>query len=87
MTTQIAVKIPEEILARIDEMVAKGLLQSRSAAVRQGLETLLVAHKRQALDHAFRDGFRENPETDHEMKEAYLLAIESIHDEVWEKWW
>jgi Arc/MetJ-type ribon-helix-helix transcriptional regulator len=87
MTTQIAVKIPDEVLARIDEMVAKGLFQSRSAAVRQGLETLLVAHKRRAVDRAFRDAFRENPETDDEMKEAHRLAIESIHDEVWEKWW
>ncbi len=87
MSTQIAVKIPEEILARLDEMVALGLFQNRSAAVRQALETLLVAHKRRAVDRAFRDAFQYNPETDDEMKETRRLAIEAIHDEVWEKWW
>ena len=87
MTTQIAVKLSEELLARIDELVAKGVFQNRSSAVRQGLETVLNAHKRRAIDRAFRDGFARNAETDEEVRDAGLLAVEAINEEPWEKWW
>lgn len=87
MTTQIAIKIADDLLARVDELVARGEFPSRSAAVRQGLMTLLLAQRRREIDKAFRDGFRQAPEAEEELSDANRLAVEAIHDEVWEKWW
>lgn len=64
-----------------------GLFSNRSVSVRRGLKALLAAHQRRKADRAFREAFRVTPETDAEMEDAYRLAIESIHDEVWEKSW
>ncbi len=87
MASQIAVKISPELLARLDELVARGEFRSRSAAVRLGLETVLAAQKRRAIDSAFRDAFNEKPETEEELRDAKRLAVEAINEEPWEKWW
>jgi Arc/MetJ-type ribon-helix-helix transcriptional regulator len=87
MTTQIAVKLPDEIVAKIDELVADGAFPSRSAAVRRGLEAVVAAHESRAIDRAYEEGYRATPETEAEIRQATRLAIESISDEPWEKWW
>jgi len=87
MTTQIAVKLPDAIVVLIDELVAAGAFPSRSAAVRRGLEAILAAHKSRAIDEAYRKGYERSPETEAELKQAERLAIESIEEEPWEKWW
>lgn len=84
MTTQLAVKLPEDLLARIDDLVTKGLFKSRSAAIRRGLEALVAADDRRLIDEAFRNGVSES---DEEVEDSYRLAIESITEEPWEKWW
>ncbi len=87
MTTQIAVKLPDEIVARIDELVAQGAFPSRSAVVRRGLEAVVNAHQNRAIDRAYQEAYGRFPETDTELREAARLAIESIDEEPWEKWW
>lgn len=87
MTVQIAVKLPDDLLERIDTLVSEGVFASRSAAVRHGLETVVEKRKRELIDEAFREGFRRFPETEEELQEATRLAIESIEEEPWEKWW
>jgi Arc/MetJ-type ribon-helix-helix transcriptional regulator len=87
MTIQIAVKLPDEIVARIDELVAQGAFPSRSAVVRRGLEAIVAAHKGRAIDRAYEEAYRRFPETDAELREAARLAIESIDEEPWAKWW
>jgi Arc/MetJ-type ribon-helix-helix transcriptional regulator len=87
MTTQVAVKLPDELVAAIDRLVAVGRFASRSAAVRAGLGILTREAERELIDRAFRDGFRRIPETAEELEEARRLAIEAIEDEPWEPWW
>lgn len=87
MTTQIAVKLPDDVLARVDQLVSEGLFPSRSAAVRRGLEAILQARASQVIDRAYEEGYGKFPETDEEMREATRLAIESINEEPWQKWW
>ena len=85
--TQIAVKVSEELLARLDDLVAQGVYPSRSAAVRQGLESVLLSYRLGAIDRGFREGFLRTPETDGEIEDARRLAVEAIDDEPWERWW
>jgi Arc/MetJ-type ribon-helix-helix transcriptional regulator len=87
MTIQIAVKLPDDVVARVDQLVSEGLFASRSAAVRRGLEAILSASASQAIDRAYEAGYGKFPETDRELGEAKKLAVEAIRDETWEKWW
>jgi Arc/MetJ-type ribon-helix-helix transcriptional regulator len=87
MTIQIAVKLSNQIVAAIDELIAEGRYDSRSAAVRAGLDMVTRQARAERIDRAFTDGFRRMPERPEELREARRLAIEAIDDEPWEKWW
>ncbi len=87
MTKQIAIKLPEELLGDIDRLVEDGRFDSRSQAVRSGLEAIVEAHRSAAVDQSYRDAMRRLPETDEEMAEAARLATDAICDEPWERWW
>lgn len=87
MTTQIAVKLPDEVVAAIDRLVSEGAFRSRSAAVRRALDDLVAASERTTVDQAFARGFRATPDTEEELADATRLAVEAINDEPWEKWW
>ncbi len=87
MTVQIAVKLPEALASQLDELVRSGDFESRSQAVRAGLETILVEREREQLRTRYRDAFAQHPETPQELAEATRLAREAIEEEPWERWW
>jgi Arc/MetJ-type ribon-helix-helix transcriptional regulator len=82
-TEQIAVRLSEELLAEVDELVARGIYDSRAAAVRAGLEAVADAERRRQIDRAVVDGYRRIPpgETEHEAAVASLR--DAILDEPW----
>lgn len=85
--TQIAVKLPDEMLGEIDRLVDRGAFANRSQAVRAGLELVVAARRRQELDQRYRDAFDRVPETREELADATRSAIDAIDDEPWERWW
>lgn len=87
MTTQIAVKLPEALLESVDDLVRRGRVKNRSAAVRAGLELLSQTEREAAIDRAFADGVRRHPDSESDIEGARRLAVESIEDEPWEPWW
>ena len=87
MTIQIAVKLPEEIVAQVDKLVFSGGFASRSQAVRRGLEMVVDAARSHELDRRYREAFAEQPETPTELAEAERLAAEAINEEPWVPWW
>jgi len=87
MTIQIAVKLPDGLVHEIDRLVEGGAFASRSQAVRSGLEALVAARRREDIDRRYAEAMVRCPETDDEMAEATRLAIDSIHEEPWERWW
>ncbi len=87
MTTQIAVKLPDDIVVSIDRLIANGIYPNRSAAIRAGLKMVTEQARTQTIDAAFAQGFKHNPETEEELAEAYRSGIEAIEDEPWERWW
>jgi Arc/MetJ-type ribon-helix-helix transcriptional regulator len=85
--TQIAVKLPVGLLRELDELVAQGHFSSRSSAVRRAVEIIVSGQRRDALEEAYANGYREVPESESELAEAKRLATQAIDDEPWEKWW
>ena len=80
-------KLPDGLLRDVDGLIGAGGFESRSHAVRTALQSLIRAERCKVIDEAFASGFAAHPETDEELADATRLAIESIDDEPWEKWW
>jgi len=87
MTTQVAAKLPDDLVRRVDELVAAGAFPNRSAAIRQGLESLIGRLRRSAIDESIRQGYARLPESAEELARAQELAVQAIEDEPWERWW
>jgi len=39
------------------------------------------------IDRTFAEGFTRHPGSDEDIRRTTRLAVESIEDEPWEKWW
>jgi Arc/MetJ-type ribon-helix-helix transcriptional regulator len=85
--TQIAVKLPDRLVRELDELVAQGRFSSRSSAVRRGVELVVSGQRRDAIEEAYANGYRQVPESESELAEANRLARRAIDDEPWDKWW
>ncbi|MEA2686998.1 MAG: hypothetical protein QOE93_2193 [Actinomycetota bacterium] len=85
--TQIAVKLPDGLVRELDDLVAQGLFSSRSSAVRRAVEMIVAGQRRDALEEAYANGYRQAPESESELAEARRLATQTIDEEPWEKWW
>ena len=82
-TEQIAVRLPEELLAVLDELVSRGVYESRAAAVRAGIEAVLELDRRRLTDSAVVDGYRRIPPTHAEGEAAVASLREAILEEPW----
>jgi Arc/MetJ-type ribon-helix-helix transcriptional regulator len=82
-TEQIAVRLPEEQLAVLDDLVTRGVYESRAAAVRAGIEAVVDLDRRHQADRAIVEGYRASPPTDAERAAAIASLREAIAEEPW----
>lgn len=87
MSTQNAVRLTDDELQKLDWIVVHCELGSRADGVRAALEALQDRLRREEIGRQITDGYRRMPETEEEIAEAHLLALESIAEEPWERWW
>ncbi len=80
---QIAVRLPAELLADLDELVARGVYPSRAAAVRAGVEAITELERRRAADRAVAEGYRRVPPTTSEAAAAVASLRDAIAEEPW----
>lgn len=62
MSEQIAIRIPERQLQRLDELVERGRFASRAAAVRRSIELLLLAEREAEIAAEYRRAYGEHPQ-------------------------
>jgi len=82
-TEQIAVRLPEELLVELDDLVSKGVYESRAAAVRAGIETVMELERRRRTDRAVVEGYRRVPPTAAEREAAIASLRDAIAEEPW----
>ena len=83
VSKMITVRTPEELVARLDDLVASGVYESRAAAILDALERLVVELEREAVDRAIVKGYTRIPPTDGELAWAEAAGKRSIADERW----
>ena len=82
-TEQIAVRLPEEQLEVLDDLVARGVYETRAAAVRAGIDALVELDRRLCVDREIVDGYRRSPPTTVEQQAAIASMREAIAEERW----
>jgi Arc/MetJ-type ribon-helix-helix transcriptional regulator len=82
-TEQIAVRLPKELLAGLDELVSRGVYDSRAAAVRAGVDAVLDLDRRRQTDNAVVEGYRRIPPTEAEQEAAIGSLRDAILEEPW----
>jgi Arc/MetJ-type ribon-helix-helix transcriptional regulator len=70
-------------VAAIDDLVAAGVLASRSEAMRVGLQTLVEEHRRRAVGAKIVEAYRRHPQTEEELAGLDASTRAMIEEEPW----
>ena len=80
---QFVTRVDDRLASEIDELVAAGVVASRSDAVRLGLEQIVDRHRRDAIARKIVDGYARRPQTEHEVGWSDKATVQMIADEPW----
>ena len=83
MSEQIAVRIPKELAASLEELVSTGRFPTKAEALRTALESLVSSERRKQVGELIAEGYRRVPQDDEAVEAAAEAAIRSIHEEPW----
>lgn len=73
----------DSLVAAIDDLVAAGVVASRSEAMRVGLEALVDEHRRRLVGEKIVDAYRRRPQTDEELAGVEASTRALIEEEPW----
>lgn len=80
---QMVTRVDDETARAIDQLVADGVVASRSDAVRWGLQVLLERHRRARIGAAIAEGYQRRPQTAGELGWADEATVAMIAEEAW----
>ncbi|MFP3900805.1 MAG: ribbon-helix-helix domain-containing protein [Acidimicrobiia bacterium] len=83
MTTPVPTRFSDDELRRIDELVAEGIGDSRSAVIRRAVVHLSDAVRRARVGAAIADSYRQHPQTPEDDELAMASAIALTEAEPW----
>jgi Arc/MetJ-type ribon-helix-helix transcriptional regulator len=83
MTTPVPTRFNDEELKLIDQLVAEGLGDSRSAVIRRGVLHLADSVRRARLGAAIAESYRRHPQTREDDELAMASAIALTEAEPW----
>lgn len=81
--TQLVTRIDPDLVDSVDELIAEGVVESRSDAVRQGLRALIEQTRRRRIAEAIVAGYVHHPQADDEVAWADEATAQMIADEPW----
>jgi Arc/MetJ-type ribon-helix-helix transcriptional regulator len=80
---QLVTRVEDDLAAAVDELVAAGVVASRSEAVRLGLERLVDRHRRSEIGARIRAGYQSLPQSEAEIAWADEASVRMIAEESW----
>jgi metal-responsive CopG/Arc/MetJ family transcriptional regulator len=87
MSTQLAIRIPDDLLEDLDWVVHRLKYESRTEAMRDALVKLIDIERRRQVGEEIADGYRRIPQTEAEASVGDHAFIDSVNAEPWERWW
>ncbi len=79
----ISVRVPDDRVSAIDELVASGSHRSRAALILDAIDRLVADLERERVDREIVEGYTRIPQTEEELEWAYAAGRRSIADEPW----
>jgi Arc/MetJ-type ribon-helix-helix transcriptional regulator len=83
MTTPVPTRFTDDELALIDELVAQGVGDSRSAVIRTGVHQLAESIRRAHIGETIAASYRSQPQTDDDDELALASALALTEAEPW----
>jgi Arc/MetJ-type ribon-helix-helix transcriptional regulator len=83
MTTPVPTRFSDDELALIDELVARGVAENRSALIRRGIHHLADFENRARVGASIAASYREQPQTAEDDELAMASAIAMTEAEPW----
>jgi Arc/MetJ-type ribon-helix-helix transcriptional regulator len=83
MTTPVPTRFTDEELAMIDELVADGVADSRSAVIRRGVHHLADSVRRAQVGARIAASYRADPQSSEDDASAMASAIAMTEAEPW----
>jgi Arc/MetJ-type ribon-helix-helix transcriptional regulator len=83
MTDQLAIRVTNDLMDSIDNLIAQGRFATRADLVRTAVAALVEREQRRSIGEAIAEGYRRIPQTDEDVEEVTARAIRSIHEEPW----
>ena len=80
---QLVTRLDDRLVEQIDNLVASGVVASRSEAVRLGLTRLIDHHRRRQVGAEIVDGYRNRPQTADELAGLDAATRSLIEEEPW----
>jgi Arc/MetJ-type ribon-helix-helix transcriptional regulator len=80
---QFVTRVDDSLAREVDRLVEEGVVESRSAAVRLGLERLVERDRRRRIGQSIVDGYLRQPQTEAEVGWADEATRRMIADEPW----
>lgn len=81
--SQLVTRVSDKLVEQIDALVAEGVVESRSDAVRRALEALVNEHRRRRDAEATIAAYTSQPQTAEEIGWADEATIRMIEEEPW----
>ncbi len=83
MSKMITVRAAEDLVARIDALVAAGGYESRAAFIVEAIDRLVAQLESERIDREIVEGYTRIPSTPEEDAWAEWSARESVREEPW----
>ena len=83
MSHQLVTRVGDDLVAHVDRLVEAGILESRSQAVRLGLERLVDQLERRRIGEQIVEGYRGVPQTEDELDWVDAATERMIAEEPW----
>jgi metal-responsive CopG/Arc/MetJ family transcriptional regulator len=87
MPTQLAIRLPDDLLHDLDWVVHRLHYDSRTEAMRDALIRLIQQERRREIGEQIAEGYRRMPQTEEEIGGSDQAFVDSVNDEPWDKWW
>jgi Arc/MetJ-type ribon-helix-helix transcriptional regulator len=81
--TQLVARIDDDLARSIDRLIAEGVVESRSDAVRKGLQALIESTRRRRTADEIIAGYTQQPQTENEVAWVDQATVQMIADEPW----
>ena len=83
MSTQLAIRLPDELVADLDWVVMRLKYDSRAEAMRDALIKLVDQERRRQIDEQYIEAYTRMPQTEEEMADIPFQSWDLDDDDDW----